>query len=72
MPLVLLTMAPRNSSMVKVKEIQGEQYNRGSLLGTVDSSADQERRTAFSASKHARSSYKPTLLIDSGFFVDDS
>ena len=33
-------------------------------------SRDQQHRTTFCASKHARSSYKPTILKDSGFLVE--
>ena len=40
-----------------------------SLIGTTDSSVDQQHRTTFCALKHARSSNKPAISMDSGFFV---
>ena len=45
---------------------------RDSLLGTTDSNVDQEQRTAFCALEHARSSYKPAILMDNGFLEDAS
>ena len=56
----------------KVEEPQEERDGRDSLLGTTDSSVDQQHRTTFCASKRARSSYKPAIFMDSGFLVDAS
>ena len=56
----------------KVEELQRERDGRGSLLGTTDSSVDQQHRTTFCALEHARSSYKPAIFMDSGFLVHAS
>ena len=40
--------------------VEREENRRDSLLGTTESSVDQQRRTTFCASKHVRSSYKPS------------
>ena len=51
-----------------------EENRSESLLlykGTIDSSSvDHQHRTTFCASKHARSSYKPTILMGNGFLVE--
>ena len=54
----------------KDEEPQGERDGRDSLLATTDSSVDQQHRTTFCELKHARSSYKPAIFMDSGFLVD--
>ena len=55
----------------EVKEPQEERDGRDSLISTTDSSVDQQHRTTFCALKHARSSYKPTILMGGGFLADD-
>ena len=55
-----------------MEEPQEERDGRDSLIGTTDSSVDQQHRTTFCALKHARSSNKPAILMDSGFLVDAS
>ena len=54
----------------QVEEPQEERDSRDSLLGTTDSSVDQQYRTTFCALKHACSSNKPGILMGSGFLVD--
>ena len=56
----------------KVKEQQREREGRVSLLGIADSSVDQQHRTTFCALEHVRSSYKPAILMGSGFLADAS
>ena len=48
----------------KVEEPQEERDIRDFLLGTTDSSVDQQHRTTFFALKHACSSNKPAILMD--------
>ena len=55
-----------------VEELQRDQEGGDAFLGAADSSVDQQHRTTFSALKHARSSYKPAILMDSEFLVDSS
>ena len=55
-----------------VEKLQRERGGSDSLLGTTDSSVDQQHRTTFYALKHARSSYKPAIFMESGFLVDAS
>ena len=52
-----------------VEKLQRERDGRDSLLGTTDSSVDQQHRTTFWALKHACSSNKPASLMDSGYLV---
>ena len=52
--------------------LQRERGGRDSLIGTTDSSVDQQHRSVFFALKHACSSYKPAILMDSGCLVDAS
>ena len=56
----------------EVEKLQRERDGRDSLIGTTDSSVDQQHRTTFCALKHARSSNKPAISMDSGFLVDAS
>ena len=58
--------------MEKIEELQRERKCRDSLLVTTDSSVDQQHGTAFCALEHARSSYKPALLMGSVFLADAS
>ena len=58
--------------MEEVGELHREKDGSDSLVGTTDSSVNQEHRTAFCASKHALGSYKPTISMDSGILVDAS
>ena len=51
--------------------VQKEQDGKEPFPGTTDT-IDQQHRTTFCALKHARSSYKPTIFMDSGFLVDTS
>ena len=61
-----------------LEEVEEESYTergkpqRESLLGTTDSSIDQQHRMTFCASKQARSSYNPAIFMDSGLLVDTS
>ena len=52
----------------EVEKLQRERDGRDSLIGTTDSSVDQQHRTTFCALKHARSSNKPAIFMDSGFW----
>ena len=56
----------------EVEKLQRERDGRDSLIGTTDSSVDQQHRTTFCALKHARSSNKPAISMDSGCLVDAS
>ena len=47
-----------------------EKDGKETFPGTTKTSIDQQHRTTFCALKHARSSYKPTIFMDSGFLVD--
>ena len=55
-----------------VEDPPGERDGGDSLLGSTGSGVDQEHRTACSASKHARSSYKPAIFVGIGFSADAS
>ena len=55
-----------------VEELQRKEDRSDSLLGSTDSNVDQQHRTAFCAPKHARSGYKLSILMCSGFFIDAS
>ena len=52
--------------------VQREQDGREAFPGMTNSSIDQQHRTTFCALKHARSSHKPAIFMDSGFLVDTS
>ena len=56
----------------EVERLQRERDGRDSLKGTTDSSVDQQHRTTVGALKHACTSNKPGISMDSGCFVDAS
>ena len=53
----------------EVEKLQRERDGRDSLIGTNDRSVDQQHRTTSCGLKHARSSNKPAISMDSGFLV---
>ena len=65
---VVVELVCRGKGLENVKELQREQDGRDDFLGTADSSLN----TGSCALKHARSSYKPALLMGSGVLVGAS
>ena len=51
------------------KKLQRERDGRASLIGTNDSSVDQQHRTTSCGLNDARSSNKPAISMDSGGLV---
>ena len=52
--------------------VQRGQDGKEAFPGTTNSCIDQQHRATFCALKHARSSYKTTIFMESGFLVDSS
>ena len=50
----------------EVEKLQRERDGTDSLMRTTETSVDQQHRTTFCALKHARSSNKPAISMDSG------
>ena len=51
---------------------QRERDGGDAFANTTESSIRQQHRTTFCALKHTRSSYKPTINMDSGLSIDAS
>ena len=56
----------------EVEKLQRERDGRDSLIGTTDSSVDQQHRMSFCVLNNARISNKPAISMDSGVLVDTS
>ena len=59
----------RGEGIEQKVRLQRERDGRASLQGTTDSSVNQQHRTTICGLKHARSSCKPAIYMDSGFLV---
>ena len=53
----------------EVGKLQRERDGRDSVIGTTDSSVDQQHRTTFRALKRSRSSPTPAISMDSWLLV---